>query len=95
MFVPEAEFKDMVAGMSVGKTTLKMQLASIGRFKEKPTVSEDISFTVVTVSALTKVGVKSVAKSVAVIERAPVWSIRLPEAVSIMVTWKPVLVIPL
>jgi len=66
MFVPEAFSSEIVAGISEGKTTRNMQLASIGRFSEKPTFSEDISFTVVTVSALKKVGLNKVANSVAV-----------------------------
>lgn len=54
-----------VAGMSVGKTTLKMQFASMGRLSWKPTIKLEASFTIVLESALPNLGLKSSANSVA------------------------------
>jgi len=52
MFVPKALLMVMVAGMSLGKTILNTQLASIGKLTLNPTVKLLNSLTVVSVSAL-------------------------------------------
>jgi hypothetical protein len=48
MLVPKALLMVIVAGMSLGKTILKIQLASIGKLTLNPTVKLLNSLTVVT-----------------------------------------------
>ena len=71
---PLKVLKSKVGGISLGKRILRLQFASTGRLSQNPIVIEDNSPTVVTESALTKVGLLKVAKSEVVILKEPLQS---------------------